>query len=69
MVQGRKLVPDGVEDGEAAALGPCLRRAVEAANRACVNDGAPDPANMSPQEADAIARQVQIRAEDPAEMT
>jgi hypothetical protein len=68
-VQGRELVLDGVEDGEAAALGACLRRAVEAANGACVNDGAPEPANMSPQDAEAIAQRVQIRAEDPAEVT
>ncbi len=69
VVQGRDLVLDGVEDSEGAALGACLRRAVEAANGACENDGAPEPANMSLQEADAIAHRVQIEAEDPAELT
>jgi hypothetical protein len=66
VVQGRELVLDGVEDCEAAALGACLQRAVEAANGACANDRPPEPANMSPQEAEAIAHDVRVRAEDPA---
>jgi hypothetical protein len=68
VVQGRDLVLDGVEDGEAAVLGACLRHAVEAANGACMHDGAPKPANMSPQEAAAIAHQVHVRVEDPVEL-
>jgi hypothetical protein len=63
VVQGRDLVLDGVEDREADALGTCLRRAVEAANGACVEDRPSEPANMSSQEADAIADRVGITAE------
>ena len=66
VVQGRELVLDGVEDGEAEALGACLSRAVDLANGACENDTAPEPANMSPQAADAIASKVEIRAHVPA---
>jgi len=60
VVQGRNLVLDGVEDREAGALGTCLHRAVEAANGACVEDRPSEPANMSRQEADAIAQRVEI---------
>src|SRR5215213_7076244 len=35
VVQGSELVLEGVEPGEAPALGECLERAVDAANRAC----------------------------------
>ena len=66
VVQGRELVLDGVEADEAAALGSCLQRAVEAANGACENDGAPDPANMSQQEASAIAERVEIMTQSAA---
>ena len=71
VVQGRDLVLDGVEESEAEALGACLHRAVDAANGACANDGAPDPPNMSPREAAAIAERVKIRvaAAGPAETT
>ena len=68
VVQGGDLVLDGVEETEAPALGACLLRAVEAANGACENDGAPHPANMTVGEADAIARRVRVRAEDPAQL-
>ena len=67
VVQGRDLVLDGVEDGEAAALGPCLKRAVEAANSACVDDCAPEPPNMSPQAAQAIAHDVRVSV-DPVQV-
>ena len=60
VVQGSELVLDGVEEGEAAALGACLQRAVDAANGACANDAPPEPANMSPQDADSIAGKVEI---------
>jgi hypothetical protein len=61
-VQGRDLVLEGVEDCEADALGSCLRRAVDAANGACVEDRPCEPGNMSRPAADAIARQVAINA-------
>ena len=59
IVQGRALVLEGVEPREAADLGRCLRRAVELANRACENDPAPCETNMSPDEARAIAQDVE----------
>jgi hypothetical protein len=59
IVQGRALVLEGVEDREAAALGRCLRHAVELANHACENDPPPYETNMSPQEAQAIAQEVE----------
>jgi hypothetical protein len=59
VVQGRALVLEGVEDREAAALGRCLRHAVELANHACQDDPAPCETNMSPQEAQAIAHDVE----------
>jgi hypothetical protein len=61
VVQGRDLVLDGVEPREAPALGDCLQRAVDAANRACAHVGeAPLAANMDQPAAEAIARQVEI---------
>jgi hypothetical protein len=59
IVQGRALVLEGVEDREATALGRCLRHAVELANHACRNDPAPCATNMSPQEAQTIAHDVE----------
>jgi hypothetical protein len=59
VVQGSDLVLDGVEDPEAGALGTCLHRAVEAANGACHDDRPSEPGNMSRQQADAIAHQVE----------
>jgi hypothetical protein len=59
VVQGRDLVFDGVEDREAAALGRCVREAVEAANHACAGDGPARPANMSAHDAQAIARRLE----------
>jgi hypothetical protein len=61
LVQGREVVLEGVEEREAAALGSCLRHAVDAANHACESDAAPEPANMSPQDAEAIAHLVQLQ--------
>ena len=57
VVQGSDLVLEGVEEGEAPALGACLERAVAATN------AAPDPAeppsvNMPQAAADSIAVQV-----------
>jgi len=62
VVQGKDLVLEGVEGPEAAALGTCLDRAVEAANCACLDERPSEPGNMSRQEADAIAHQVEIDA-------
>ena len=59
VVQGRALVLEGVEDREAAALGRCLRHAVELANRACGSDPAPCVANMTPRQAQEIAEEVE----------
>jgi hypothetical protein len=66
IVQGRTLVLEGVEAQEAAALGPCLRHAIDLANRACQNDPAPSDANMSCGEAEAIARDVGTEFVTPA---
>jgi len=66
VVQGRTLVLEGVEAQEAAALAPCLRRAVELANRACEHDPAPCEANMSCDEAEAIAQDVANELVTPA---
>jgi hypothetical protein len=62
VVQGSELVLEGVEPGEAPALGECLERAVDAANRACANDGSAERLNMSPGEAEAIAHRVEFEA-------
>jgi len=66
VVQGRTLVLEGVEAQEAAALGPCLRRAVDLANQACQNDPAPCDMNMSCDEAEAIAHDVASEFVTPA---
>jgi hypothetical protein len=58
LVQGRDLVLEGVEEKEAAALGPCLRHAIDAANRACAGEPARQEPNMTPQEAQGIAHRV-----------
>ena len=60
VVQGRELVLDGVEPGEAPALGDCLSRAVEAANCACAADASAQRLNMSAGEAEAIAERVAV---------
>ena len=60
VVQGRELMLDGVEADEAATLGACLERAVEAANGACKTDEAPHPTNISREEAEAIAGRIEI---------
>ena len=59
LVQGRRLVLEGVEAREAPALGRCLRDAVDAANRACEHDDTACPTNMSADEAEAIASAVE----------
>jgi hypothetical protein len=58
VVQGREIVLDGVEAGEADTLADAVERAVEATNRAC--EDAPDESvPLKPrEEADAIARTV-----------
>ncbi len=64
IVQGNDVVLEGVEGLQAADLGDCLQRAVEAANRVCGQeaDGAAEPAgNMSRPEAEAIARELEER--------
>ena len=60
VVQGAEIVLDGVEREEAELLGPVLREAIEAANRACenVDDGTPSRPNMDPAEAENVARTV-----------
>jgi hypothetical protein len=60
VVQGAKLVLEGVEEREAPALGACVQRAVEAANRGCARDEGPEATNMSQREADEIARLVEF---------
>jgi hypothetical protein len=66
VVQGRTLVLEGVEAEEAAALGPCLRRAIELANRACHDEPAPCDTNMTCGEAEAIAHDVATELVTPA---
>jgi hypothetical protein len=56
LVQGSDLVLEGVEEGEAPALGECLERAVAATN-ACAAADPPPSANMPQAAADAIAVQ------------
>ena len=57
VVQGSDLVLDGVEEGEAPALGACLERAVAATN-ATSDPAEPPSANMPQEAADSIAVQV-----------
>jgi hypothetical protein len=60
LVQGSDVVLEGVEADEAPALGPCLERAVEAAN-ACVDaDGEPTRTNMPRDAAEKIATEVHL---------
>jgi hypothetical protein len=57
-VQGADIVLDGVEDEQAADLGAALRVAVEGANDACERGGAPEEHNMTPGDAQAVARRI-----------
>ncbi len=57
VVQGSDLVLEGVEEGEAPALGPCLERAVAATN-ATPDPAEPPSVNMPQAAADSIAVQV-----------
>jgi hypothetical protein len=60
VVQGTEIVLDGVERTEADHLGPVLREAIAAANRACpADDPADRPRNMDPEEAERLARRVE----------
>jgi hypothetical protein len=60
LVQGSDIVIEGVEPAEAEQLGPALRAAIEAANRACDHDpAAGDPPNMAQVQADDVARDVE----------
>ena len=63
LVQGSEIVLEGVEPAEAEQLGPVLREAISAANAAC-GDGAREAAdethNMEQQEADRLARTVEV---------
>jgi hypothetical protein len=65
VVQGTDIVLDGVEVAEAALLGPVLRGAIDAANRACAgSDGDGEGArNMDRAQAEAVARAVRLSAE------
>ena len=57
IVQGAEIVLDGVEPPAADALGPALRRGIEAANHACVDEAAVErPLNMEPATAEEVAR-------------
>jgi len=60
VVQGKDIVLEGVEASEAELLGPALRRAIDAANRACAKPGGNDGTrpNMDQAEADRLARSV-----------
>jgi hypothetical protein len=62
VVQGDEIVLDGVEEGEAPTLAGTLRGAVDAANNACIPVADPT-ANVAQEDADAIARQVDLGAE------
>jgi len=59
IVQADQIVLEGVEQPEAPALGDALEHAIDAANRA--STGAPNPPpNMAQEEADGIARTIDI---------
>ena len=63
IVEGRDVVLHGVEPSEAGLLGPVLRNAIEAANRACERDApaapeAPVSPNMEQKKAEEVARAV-----------
>ena len=60
LVQGSDVVLEGVEEREAPALGPCLERAVEAANACLDADGEPTPMNMPHDAAEKIATEVHL---------
>jgi hypothetical protein len=60
LVQGSDVVLEGVEEREAPALGPCLERAVEAANACLDADGEPIPTNMPRDAAEKIATEVHL---------
>jgi hypothetical protein len=53
-------VLEGVEEAEAPALGPCLERAVAAANECVDADGEPTPTNMPRDVAEKIATEVHL---------
>jgi hypothetical protein len=57
LVQGDRIVLEGVEEREAPLLSDALRRAIDATNAACAAD-ASTSANVPPPEADAIAHKV-----------
>jgi hypothetical protein len=62
-VQGAHIVLDGVETPEAELLGPVLREAIDAANRACDKpDGQAAQVNMDPAQAEAVASAVSAAA-------
>ena len=58
IVHGDQLVLEGVEASDAPAVAGALRRAVEATNEACPDPTPGRPANVAPEEADAIAHEV-----------
>ncbi len=57
IVQGDQIVLEGVEASEAPTLAGSLRRAVEAANQAGIDEQNPT-VNMAQEEADAVAHQI-----------
>ena len=68
-VQGGELVLEGVEDAEAPMLGPVLREAVEATNRAVARCERPEPRrNMDQERADHIAAKLHLTDERPSSL-
>jgi hypothetical protein len=59
IVQGDEIVLDGVEESEAPTLAGTLQRAVDDTNKACTRETDPT-ANVAQEDADAIARQVDL---------
>jgi hypothetical protein len=68
LVQGDEIVLEGVEDRDPTTLANAVRRAVDAANRACAAeiDRAP---NVSQSEADAVASHIPLNESGPAPST
>jgi len=60
IVQADQIVLEGVESSEAPVLGGALERAVDAANRACAADGPNPRQNVAQEEADGIARMIEV---------
>jgi hypothetical protein len=66
LVLGDEIVLDGVEDREMPALADALRRAVDAANRAAI-DEVDRVSNMTQRDADTVASHIPVSDSGPAE--